>query len=216
VFRNLTVRATGKSRRELVVGVVTIFEIMASVATVGFRPTSGGNQRPDSAATRTRKKNARYIESWWRHLHLTRPCTVTDKLTNGLRAPRCPERGRIFIAMRPFPSASAGRRAPLEIPQDLNQAALPAGLFIIRWRLDRQAIDRLCCQFFRTVSALGGRLLRFGPDSQPELDQATDGLGAAGFVGFAPRPSVDRSPYQRRLLPDFFLAFSFLDSSTSA
>jgi hypothetical protein len=39
---------------------------------------------------------------------------------------------------------------------------------------------------------------------------------AAGLVSFTPRPSVDRNPHQRRLLPDFFFDFNFLDFSTSA
>lgn len=68
----------GESKRKvvkrLVVGSLRSFEIMASVATEGSCPTSGGNQRPDGVANQNAgKKNARQIESWWRHLHLMRP-----------------------------------------------------------------------------------------------------------------------------------------------
>jgi hypothetical protein len=91
VFRNLTVRATGKSRRGSSLGSLRSFEIMAPGAPASSRPTSGGNKGQNAG-----KKNARQIESWWRHLHLMRPCTVIDKLTNGLRAPIFPAKGNCF------------------------------------------------------------------------------------------------------------------------
>ena len=61
---------------------------MAVGAPAGSRPMSGGNKRPDGVANQNAgKKKACQIESWWNHLHLMRPCTVMDKLTNYLRAP---------------------------------------------------------------------------------------------------------------------------------
>jgi hypothetical protein len=63
-------------------------------APAGSRPTSGGNKRPDDVANQNAgKKNACQIESWWNRLHLMRPCTVMDKLTNGLRASIFPAKG---------------------------------------------------------------------------------------------------------------------------
>jgi hypothetical protein len=48
---------------------------------------SGGNKRPDGVANQNAgKKKACQIESWWNHLHLMRPCTVMDKLTNHFSA----------------------------------------------------------------------------------------------------------------------------------
>jgi hypothetical protein len=61
VFRNLTVRATGKSRRGSSLGSLRSFEIMASGGAGGL--SSGGS--PDDVANQNAgKKNARQIESW--------------------------------------------------------------------------------------------------------------------------------------------------------
>ena len=99
MFRNnLMVRATGKSRRGLVVGSLRSFKIMAAEAPAGSRPTSGGNKRPDDVANQNAgKKNARQIENWWNHLHLMRPLTIMDKLTNSLRTPIFPSNGNSLL-----------------------------------------------------------------------------------------------------------------------
>jgi hypothetical protein len=104
---------------------------------------------------------------------------------------------------------SAGPPALPEIPQAPSASDASAGLFIIR-RLDRQAIDRLCCEICEG-GALSLRAHRSRLHGKAQLDQAADGFGARCIIRPGPGVSVPRShhcgrPEARRLIP---VGFSF-------
>ena len=97
-FKEISPWALPSAAERLVVGPLRSFKIMAAGAPAGSGPTSAGNKRPDGVANQNAgKKKARRIESWWNHVHLMRPCTVLDKLTNCLRVPIFPARGNCFF-----------------------------------------------------------------------------------------------------------------------
>ena len=78
--------------------------------------------------------------------------------------------------------------AKLQWPLSEQSSAL--GLLFGRCLAIDHLFDRLCGQFFGAGSAQWRWLFSFGSDSQPELDQAPDGLGAVRLMIFG--PFIDR------------------------
>ena len=89
-----------------------------------------------------------------------------------------------FLAFRQIDAILA------KLQWSLSEVSCALGLLFGRRLAIDYLFDRLCGEFFGARGAQWRWLFSFGSDSQPELDQAADGLGAVRLMIFG--PFIDR------------------------